>query len=680
MKYADWNLLIAQHFFNPEKAGREVLLYVTDELLNQIGAPYGAGPDDFVHSIKSETASRDICKFALNLNQDWRTSGTEYPPYIGVLGLFVLSDVTEGDFVGHAYYPRLWARLGETELQGEPNQFDKMIGIWDDLEKWSRDDKGEELGRFVARIRGLRWKVGLARSQTLLSESERAELPHIFSEAGLEPGDPPNPEALLASVRRCRQVTLIGALYSRTIALLTDRGASQELRDALLAVLVEELEDWDGTLPGEEETPRVKQSLRIVVEELGGPFDGPLKARVRIWSRLPYPEDMLIFASGGRKWTCQEQVGGWSTPLEALDGQAPIFMSPDAQVWEGQAKLLDEGSRWGARQSSRDVRIFYRDQFEVPLPGWIESRKLEPGKPLLIAAGPGIADKMAEWGKVGCQDFKKVETAGMPSGWQLFLASKVLASHPDIPLLTLPKQLRIKLKGGIKPGRGNTYLAFAAPYIWVEAEAGDHEVQVLLDERRLAPIAGQSGVFNLPSGLQAGKAYKVKASTSKASAELLFRLVAPEISDLEHSCPGRKADGQIVKEGEPAAVTGGQAVSAATEPLQISGWPNLLREIPGSVLLGRHPGELWKAGEADFPGWVPIWAVLPRPHGRFEAVFCPDALDDGVKPSVGTRGPDTRLVAAWKGSLWNNRKLTDPPEQDAAKKLWEQYVQEARNV
>lgn len=207
MNYFEWNLLIARHFFNPERAGREVLLYVTDDLLKQLGSSYGVGSEDFVSSIKAETSSRDICKFALRLAHGWRDTGAVFPPYIGVLGFFVLSDVTEGDFVGHAYYPRLWARLGETALQGEPNQFEKMIDIWDDLEKWSREDKGEELGRFVARIRGLRWKVGLSRSQTLLSEKERAGLPAVFSEAGLEPGDPPNPEALLASIRHCRQAT-----------------------------------------------------------------------------------------------------------------------------------------------------------------------------------------------------------------------------------------------------------------------------------------------------------------------------------------------------------------------------------------------------------------------------------------------------------------------------------------
>ncbi len=172
-----------------------------------------------------------------------------------------------------------------------------MIEIWDDLEKWSRDDKGEELGRFVARIRGLRWKVGLARSQTLLSESERTGLPAIFTEAGLEPGDPPNSEALLAAIRHCRQATLIDGLYARTVKLLTAKGAPSELRDALLAVLGEELEDWDGTLAGEAEGPRSKQSLRIVIEETGGPFEGPLRARLRIWSRLPYPEDALSFAA-----------------------------------------------------------------------------------------------------------------------------------------------------------------------------------------------------------------------------------------------------------------------------------------------------------------------------------------------------------------------------------------------
>jgi hypothetical protein len=676
MNYAAWNILIAKHFFNPGRAGREVLIYVTDDLLLQIGSPYGIGPDDFVSSIKAETPSRDICKYALKISNDWRINGAQFPPYIGLMGFLVLSDVTEGDFVGQAYYPRLWTRLGESPDLGAPTHFDKMLEIWDDLEKWSRNDKGEELGRFVARIRGQRLNVGLVRSQTLLAESEKVGLPAVFSEAGLEPGDPPNPAALLAAVKRSRQM---GSFYHRTIRLLVDNDAPAELRDGLAAVLEEELEDWDGTLPGETETPRTKQSLRLVIEETGGPFEGPLKARLRIKSRVPYPEDALVFSSGGRKWTCQEQIGGWSTPLEAVDRQMPLFLPPDQRTWEGTAKLLDEGAHWGARQSPRDVRIFYRNQFDVPLPGWVEAQRLDAAKEILIAAGPQHAGNLEAWGSKACQGFKSIETTGMPAGWKLFKTERVLSSHPDLPMLTLPKRLRVKLKGGIKPHRGNTYLAFAPPYIWVEVGEAGSEVQVAVDGRHLIAMAGQSGIFQLPSGLALGNAFQVTAIAGGESAGLVFKLVAPELADLQRSCPNRTQDGQIT-DAETAAITAGQAASGTNVPFSRPAWTTLLQSFPGSVLVGRRPGDIWKVGETASPSWVPIWAVIAHPHGRAGAVFCPEVLDAGKEPELDARVADLRSLAAWKNCLWNNRKTTEAPQHGGAKKLWERYVKGAKNV
>ena len=71
-----------------------------------------------------------------------------------------------------------------------------MWELWIDLEKWSKEGKGEELGFFSFRIRGGYQHVGLPLSQTILSNKERDKLPFIFSEADLDPMDPPPIETI----------------------------------------------------------------------------------------------------------------------------------------------------------------------------------------------------------------------------------------------------------------------------------------------------------------------------------------------------------------------------------------------------------------------------------------------------------------------------------------------------
>ena len=52
MDYLKWNNSIATHFFKNEIAGRSVHLYVTEELITDIGQESGADFSDFIEAIK----------------------------------------------------------------------------------------------------------------------------------------------------------------------------------------------------------------------------------------------------------------------------------------------------------------------------------------------------------------------------------------------------------------------------------------------------------------------------------------------------------------------------------------------------------------------------------------------------------------------------------------------------
>lgn len=222
MDYLKWNNLIAKHFFNESNSGREVLLYVNEELIKELGVRFSADVNDFIESVKNgpDWVTRlGFCQRALQVFEGWRKKKIEYPPYISYLAFFVLAAGTESDFATHAYYPRVWKLLGEPEDSGTLPSFDKMIKLWDDLEKWSREDKHEELGRFVARIRGELWKVGLPLSQTLISEDERKHLTNLFDRAGLDPTDTPSPAAIIkAFIVLINQILIASNNYKFSMA------------------------------------------------------------------------------------------------------------------------------------------------------------------------------------------------------------------------------------------------------------------------------------------------------------------------------------------------------------------------------------------------------------------------------------------------------------------------------
>ena len=161
-QYLRWNNAIAEHFFNPDMAGRSVHLYVNSRLISELEGELGAIAGSFIDAVHEGplwTTRQGICQRALQACQGWRARGLDYPPYIAYLGLFVLAGGTDGDFDPNAYYPRLRELLGDPGGGMVPS-FNRMQELWDDLETWSGLDRAGELGLFHARTIGGHVHVG----------------------------------------------------------------------------------------------------------------------------------------------------------------------------------------------------------------------------------------------------------------------------------------------------------------------------------------------------------------------------------------------------------------------------------------------------------------------------------------------------------------------------------------
>jgi hypothetical protein len=130
LTYLDWNDALASSIFRPEMAGREVFMFVNDDLVEELG---GAGSvPEFVAAVEQGPPWVDsrlgLCQRAAHALDGWRERGLRYPPYVGYLGLFVLAVGVEGEFAPHAYYARLKTLLGwEAVDPGAPPSFDKML-------------------------------------------------------------------------------------------------------------------------------------------------------------------------------------------------------------------------------------------------------------------------------------------------------------------------------------------------------------------------------------------------------------------------------------------------------------------------------------------------------------------------------------------------------------------------
>jgi len=683
MNYLEWNDLVAGHFFNEENAGKEILLYVNDEIINGIGKKSGDSLGDFIESVKAGPpwASRSgLCQRALQAFENWRERELRYPPYIAYLALFVLAAGIEGDFAPHAYYPRLRKLLGEDEDAGTLPSFDRMIDLWDDLEKWSVEDKHEELGRFIARIRGGWWKVGLPLSQTVVSKEELKRLPLMFEEAGLDPSAPPSEQVMLRLIRYQGEKVF----ERRTLRVLgIEQGDDVVLRNTLVDIVLAELEAWDGTVQledkrkqGEEQPYRISSGLRLCLE-----YDSlakQVKTSLRLKANRPYPEEGLTLVSQQfpeRVFYCEEAYQGWSKKLK--DAESKLLDGASVN-WGKDMLFEDSGNNWRAWLKGSKVRLF-TDGRPDGLPGWVETKRLERGVPFLVCASPGSASTVQTWGQASCASFEQLEAEGLPSGWKLFKGVNASGSCEGIEVLTACSAVRMLLRGGVRIKGGNTYLYTAPPVIVVENSPG--QVMVTANGKQLKKCMNSPNAWELPGDLQPNQVIRVVAATAEGELVKVLRVEAPSLpGDLEDA-PWRSRDGEVFAGGDGGTRIRGAVAEVGPASASLAPFAAKPPQRRSVILLGSVPGQIARWPSDGLPAsWQPVWSVEKAGRKKWKVSCCCKSAGQVPLPDIKARAGTNGDVKQWRKFAWVRRKKLTEPDIPAVREKWLEFSEAAKNV
>lgn len=694
MNYSEWNDLIARKFFNEEMAGREVLLYVNKEIIAQLGSEADAGVDDFIRSIKegpSWIREDEVCNKAWRLYDDWKQNRQlEYPPYIAYLVFFSLAAALGGDFVPWAYYPRLWTLLGKADKEGAPLGFYKMGELWEDLEKWSTEDKNEELGRFTARIRGGWAHVGRPLSQTLLSDNERAYLPLIFDEAELDPTNLPSDAAIRWILLNYGE----NKLERRTLQLLKNAQDNIEMANALIEFVLGELVEWEGIVPDIEQprdtssTSRTQQyiprtGLRICIEELDR-VSGRMTVTLRLKTNRSFPDSGLNFEYDGQELSCKETIPpNWSTKLMNTNAQPQQPFNASNIDWYIGAKFKDEKNNWLASLKGAPVRLFLPGDREE-LPGWIESQHLERNCEFIVACHSSKMENVQQWGNSCCEKFMQISAQGLPNRWSLFEGSNACESCDDIYVLTLHSQFRLLLQGGIKTGRGNTYLKFCPPLIVLEGADGTE--LVTLNGNELKRKNTSVPHWRLPPSASVGTPLIIEVYKRGEQNPLQRRriiLKEPELSPTLDDAPKRDSFGLITDNVSVLYARG--AFVSGTDPTAYGIFQRTLPTYLSKriIFLSSRPGEIADWPKENLPeDWKPIWAIAKSGKDDWIVNFCGQTSHIDIIPDPNRAKEDIKAVKRWKEAIWVWRKRAkiSPLLFPKIRTLWEKYKEVAKHV
>jgi hypothetical protein len=681
MEYLKWNDLIASCFFSPEKAGQNIHLCVARDTIEALGKPYGKGFQDFVSALKEGppwATHRGICQKALQAEREWRRRGREYPPYIGYLAFFVVASGIEGDFSPHAYYPRLRSLLGEEDRVGQYPSFDRMLELWDDLERWSYEDKDGETGFFNISIVGNWIHVGPVIAQALLTEKERANLPVIFAKGGLSPTFPPSDRELARIISQCGNPWLRSWV---TRVLAEEEGNDGELRLALIENLADELREWDGSAPiqvdSEKPIPQSHGNLKICLQ--ADLVTECVYATLHCATNNSFPQEGIRFSIGEGNYSCEDLLLGWSSAIRREESGDDFDAS--SIPWERGFHFRDSTGNWRFSLPGSSVRIFVDGSVEnLPGLGLVEVRRLPENQPFFIACHERVVGLVQKWGEKGCEGCEERAWQGFPQGWHLFHINRAVSDRlvrDCLPILSFPITTQLFFTGGIRITGANCFFKFAPPM--VKLQGTDPDTKLFWGDKLLK--TGIDGLARLAEDTPTSVRIVIEArrGDSVIRRRALYiedDFILPTSEDMprfdtmgreisEDNFMGAKISGAIVKGITPSPFPFSEAIQ--------------LNEGEKAYLIGRSPGQvvIWP-DERKPDGWMVIWKLVFSGRGKSNVQFC--GMDLTEAEPLKQKWGDKRQQKLWKKIIWHDRKRVAAINNRHLGTLWERYKKIARMV
>ena len=681
--YRIWNDALAARFFNEEMAGRNVLLYVNQGLVDEIGRGLpGAG--DFRSTVGrySHTGTSNgerVCARAIRDFQRWKTDRSGFPPYIANLCLFVLASGTDGDFAPNAYYPRLWTLLGYDGRTGRIPDFENMGDLWDDLEDWAVFDKRGELGIFRSRSIGGFIHVGYPLSQSLLVEQERKALPQIFYDAGLEPaGDYPADELARTLRRRLAQ----RALRPRTVRLVENQ-QYKELYSALLEAVAEELSAWDGTMPEPASGNNVIQDgpavagLRICIDL--DQVSNTIRASIRCKLNREFPEDGL---SIGGELEAGESGNGWSLPIRKHSA-GEIFDASRID-WNIGSTMKENVLGLQLRLPGRKVRVFTSGMPEG-ISGFVETHMMPREQSFYLAYSEAVWPRLERWATMECRGFQEIPISqGLPERWRFARVGSAISDEAvrgEFTALSFTSGTRLKLVGGIRSRAGNNFFQFAPPS--VSLSGGTPNTEVYWGDLAL-PRSENGRDFALAGDLPTESRISLEAREG-GPVDRLSLFLTGDFS-VAHIEPefflGPTGTGASNDRDEPC-IAGAYISGICNRTLSTAAdmFEDFAYEMGAAqgYLIGWRPGQIATWPREAFPAeWVPAWAI--KKQGRKLTAIFTGGLLGAVQPGNAIFSPTRREVQDWKQVIWHKRRRITPPRDQSQRAFWLLLQESARNA
>ena len=468
-RYEQLNIAVAEEVFGDGAAGQPVYLDLEPDVLARIAERMGESattePDELLCEVVRATLpdpnGRDGL-FSVHTARAvlWELEGSaKPPPCIGLLA--VLSLVAERmkqteKFAGSNYYGRL------LEALNIDRKFHDRVGrdfrretpqLWSTLNRWLEDSNGRR-GLPTAVAFDRRRFIGLPLSQALVRAQDRAKLPILFTQLGLQPGQ-------RLSVQAMQEMLSEWIPDSQLTQSLKRLWSRHPNRERISGVVCAELEGWDGALPDEVSLAEHKSDDHLL-----------LAAELRAYPHAAI--ELLLLVRHNDRWAARSPILSADVSGAAMTALAPLgdgmrFERIPGISWQSlePSQLVSypdllianislevpETSAKCARRARRLVLLKRHESDHL----FIETRRAELLETYLILAASDLTGPVREVlqssARKGWRELSHKTLPGLPTDWIAFQSVQLeritTISTDDLTPLRPIARTHLALGGGL---------------------------------------------------------------------------------------------------------------------------------------------------------------------------------------------------------------------------------------
>lgn len=561
MKYLQWNHIIGEYFFNPNKADKEVLLYVTQKEISDLGiikfnfTSEKESWEDFCKALKSdfpETSSKanfidkflvvankwksfERIVFELNNKNDLKIDSVSiynpdnnivYPFYLAYLIAFIIP-LTDNvnEFRANSFFPPLNKFLKENGITStRTGTIQDVDWVWSNLEKWSKEYYKKDFGYFIERRLGNHnWVyVNKAFSQCLLTPRNIRDIPNIFWKADIAPN------SIIPEKQFQRIITLHGVSQAgfspRIISIIEDE--ENPLRKVITDIVRREYSNWKGYVIEYDEDDKVlTPKSGWVYATLLSAFnlnkaDETFNHFYYLFSPYDFPDE-LTFGNN----EIHNAGNGFSKPINISFNQS--------------LNLQDDQNKWRASTTQNEIVIYTSGSyFGLPADNFIETDKVSRQSLMYLLCTDSKKQCILDWGATFQKgDFNAVDYDKVPIGFNLFKFKNPPSSHPTEDILKVTTSKKLEFRGGIKV-ENRSYLKNLLPKIFIDGADGTENIFLEFPEtNKKIPLIRSSIIpeeFIIPESVICNQNFLVRIENENLdNSELPYQIIDIDFNPLD---------------------------------------------------------------------------------------------------------------------------------------------------